>query len=106
MISFDDFKKLEIKIGTITNAEEITNSDRLLKLTINFGDEERTIVAGIKQHYLIENLINKQVPVLTNLEPKQLCGIESQGMLLAIDFEDKPILMGPDQKVDNGSIIR
>lgn len=106
MINLNDFKKLEIKIGTIIDAEAIINSDQLLKLTVNLSNEERIIVAGIKQYYASQNLIGKQVPILINLEPRKLCGIESQGMLLAVDSEGTPILLHPDQKVDNGSIIK
>jgi methionine--tRNA ligase beta chain len=106
MISFDDFNKLDIRIGTVLEAEKVEGADKLLKLVIDLGEEKRIIVAGIAQDYNPEELEGKQIPILTNLEPKKLRGIESQGMILAVDIDNKAILLHPDKKVPNGSKIR
>lgn len=113
MINFDDFQKLEIKIGTILEAEKIEGADKLLKLTIDLGDpagtgqgEKRIVVAGIAETYEPEDIINKQIPILTNLEPRTLRGIESQGMILAAVVNEKPVLLNPIKKVPNGTKIR
>jgi methionine--tRNA ligase beta chain len=106
MISFDDFNKLDIRIGTILEAEKVEGADKLLKLLVDIGDEKRTLVAGIAETYQPEDIIGKQLPILTNLEPKKLRGIESQGMILAIDIDGKATLIHPDKKIDNGSKVR
>jgi len=106
MITFDDFKKLDIRIGTILEAEAVPETDKLLKLTVDLGDEKRTLVAGIAETYKPEYLKGRQVPILINLEPRIIKGIESQGMILAIDIDGKAILMRPVKKVINGSKVR
>ena len=106
MITFDDFQKLDIKIGTIIEAEKVEGADKLLKLTVDISEEKRTLVAGIAEDYKPEDIIGKQIPILTNLEPKKLRGIESQGMILAVDVEGKATLIHPDKKVPNGSKVR
>lgn len=114
MISFDDFQKLDIKIGTIIEAEKVEDADKLLKLKVDLGDDpstssgqdKRTLIAGIAENYKPEDIIGKQIPILTNLEPKIIKGIESKGMILAIDIDGKAILLHPDKKVPNGSKIR
>ena len=113
MISFDDFQKLDIRIGTIIEAEKVEGADKLLKLTVDLGPsntsgqpELRILVAGIAEDYKPEDVIGKQIPILTNLEPKKLRGIESQGMILAIDIDGKATLIHPDKDVPNGSKIR
>lgn len=105
MITFEDFKKLEIKIGTIVEAEPVENSEKLIKLQINLGDEKRQILAGIAQFYKAEELIGKQVPVLVNLEPRKMAAEESNGMMLAADVDGKPILLSPSEKIPAGSIV-
>ncbi len=107
MITYNDFQKLEIKIGTIKEAIKIDASDKLIKLLVDLGEEElRTIVAGIGQKYSEENLVDKQIPILTNLEPRELFGVISNGMILAAhDSEDLPVLMHPDKKIESGNKI-
>lgn len=105
-ITFKDFKKLEIKIGTIEKAEPVEGSEKLIKLEVGLGEEKRQIIAGIAQFYSPENLVGKQVPVLTNLEPKVMMGLESQGMILAAEVDEKAVLLHPDQVVPPGSTIR
>lgn len=106
MVSFDDFQKLDLRIGTIKSAESILGSDKLLKLVVDFGGEKRQLVAGIAKEYSPETLPGKQIVVLTNLEPRTLMGIESQGMLLAADIEGRPVLLMPDKIVPEGTKIR
>ena len=108
MITIDDFKKLEIKIGTVKSVERIENADKLLKFIFDIGNgEERQILAGIAESYSdIDSLVGMQVPLLLNLEPRKMRGLESQGMMLAADEEGRPILLHPDKKVASGSIIR
>ena len=106
MITFDDFKKLEIRIGKITSAEKVEGADKLLKLEVDLGEAKRQLVAGIAQYYKPQELIDKQIPVLVNLEPRKIMGIESQGMLLAVLEREKPILLHPDEEVSPGSIIQ
>jgi methionine--tRNA ligase beta chain len=106
MITFDDFKKLDIRIGKILAAEKVQGTDKLLKLEIDFGIEKRELVAGIAEIYQPEQVIGKEIPVLMNLEAKTIRGIVSQGMILAADVEGKPVLMHPDNDIPPGSIIR
>lgn len=105
MINFDDFKKLDIRIATILEAEFVPETDKLLKLKIDLGDEQRELVAGIAENYKPEDIIGKQVPILTNLEPRTIKGIESQGMILAVSADNKIALLHPDKNIVNGSKI-
>jgi methionine--tRNA ligase beta chain len=106
MITFDDFKKLDIRVGKIVAAEKVMGTDKLLKLEIDLGVEKRQLVAGIAESYLPEQLIGREVPVLVNLEPRSIRGIESQGMVLAVSVDGRPVLLHPDTEVPPGSIIR
>jgi methionine--tRNA ligase beta chain len=106
MITFDDFKKLDIKIGKILSAEKIRGTDKLMKLEVDFGAEKRQLVAGIAELFTPDYLIGKEIPVLMNLESRNIRGIESHGMILAIDVEGKPVLLHPEREVPPGSIIR
>jgi methionine--tRNA ligase beta chain len=106
MITFDDFKKMDIRIGKIIAAEKVEGTDKLLKLEIDLGVEKRQLVAGIAESYLPDQIIGTMVPVLINLEPRSIRGVESQGMILAVGVEGKPVLMHPDREVPPGSIIR
>ena len=106
-INYEDFEKLDLKVAEIKEAEEIDGADKLYKLTISLGDEERILVAGIKQHYSTEELKGKKIIIITNLEPRKLRGIESQGMLLAASTEDhkEVILLTPDKDIESGSPV-
>ncbi|NCN58903.1 methionine--tRNA ligase subunit beta [Candidatus Roizmanbacteria bacterium CG22_combo_CG10-13_8_21_14_all_38_20] len=104
-ITFEDFAKLDIRIGTIVEAEAVEGADKILKLVVDLGDEKRTIAAGIAEFYTPEELIGKQVPVLTNLEPRTFRGVESQGMILAAG-DKEPILLHPDKVIANGTKLR
>lgn len=106
-INFDDFSGMDIRIGTILEAEKVAKTAKLMKLTVDTGIDKRTIVSGIAEYFAPEALVGKQVSVLVNLEPRKIKGIESQGMiLLAEDLGGKLILVGPHHKTDNGSVIR
>ena len=106
MITFSDFRKMEIKIGKIISAEKVEGTDKLIRLEINLGEEKRQLVAGIAKYYGPEELINKEIPVLINLEPRKIKGIESQGMLLAVVEGERPVLLHPDKEVSPGSMIK
>lgn len=106
MVTFDDFKKLEIRIGKIISSEKVEGADKLLKLEVDFGEIQSQLIAGIAQYYKPEELVNKEIPVLVNLEPRRIKGIESQGMLLAVVEGKKPILLHPDREVLPGSMIK
>ncbi len=107
-ISYDDFAKLEIRIGTVKSVELIPDTDKLLKCTIDFGDfGERTIVSGIAQFRTPEQLVGKQLPYIVNLAPRMLRGVESQGMLLAAAPEEIGLaLLHPDSVVPNGTRLK
>jgi len=105
-ISYDDFVKLDIRVGTILEAERVPKTDKLLKFKVDTGIDQRTILSGIAEHYAPEDTIGQQVSVLINLEPRKIRGIESCGMiLLAEDPNGKLIFAQPTSKVSNGSII-
>ena len=106
MISFDDFMKLDIRIGTVTAADTVEGADKLIRLELDLGGEHRQVVAGIASTYTPEELIGRQVPILVNLEPRKLRGVESQGMILAVDVDGKPVLLLPDREVPAGSVVR
>lgn len=107
IVSYDDFAKLDIRIGTILAAERIEDTDKLVKLSVNLGAETRQIVAGIAQIVAdLAELIGKQIPVLTNLEPRTIRGVESQGMILAADENGAPVLLHPDHTLPAGSDVR
>jgi methionyl-tRNA synthetase len=106
-ISYDDFAKLDIRVGTILEAGEIPNSEKLLKLLVDIGEEKRTIIAGIKKAYSPEILIGKQIVVLSNLLPRSLMGETSNGMLLAAGGEDGlPVILTPEKEISPGSRVR
>ena len=106
MITFDDFKKVDLKIARITEAEEVAGAEKLLKLQIDLGGEKRQIVAGIKKSYQARDLIGREIVVVANLEPRMVMGIESNGMLLAASDDTGPVLLGPDKDVLPGSGIK
>ncbi len=106
MISFDDFKKLDLKVVKIIEAEKVENSEKLVKLLINLGNkEERQIIAGIGKAYEPQDLIGKKIIIVANLEPRFLMGLESQGMLLAASGENGPVLLVPEKDVESGSAV-
>ena len=105
MITFGDFEKLDIRIGEIKSCEKVEGSEKLLKIIIDAGEEERQILAGIAPFYGPEELIGKQVPFIANLEPKRMAGAESRGMMLVADAE-KPVFLVAESKIPNGTKVR
>ena len=104
-ISYDEFQKMDLRIGTIKQAEAISGSKKLIKLTVDIG-EEKTVVAGIQGYYGAADLLNKQVVLVANLEPAKLMGVESQGMVLAAEDESGIHLLIPDVDTKPGSIVK
>jgi len=103
-IQFDDFAKIDLKVGTILSAEKVEKADKLLKLEVDLGFEKRTIVSGIALHFEPTAIIGKQVVVVTNLAPRKMRGIESNGMILmAENAAGKLIFVNPNENADNGS---
>ena len=106
-IVFDDFSKLDIRTGTILEAEKVPKTKKLIKLLIDTGIDKRTVVSGIAEYFKPEEIMGKQVSILVNLEPRKLKGIESQGMILmAEDADGKLVFVAPDEPVQNGSEIK
>ncbi len=104
-ITIEDFAKIKMRVGTVLEAEKVEKSDKLLKLKVSLGDEERTIVSGIAQYYKPEELIGKQVVVLANLKPRKIFGIESHGMLLAAKDGENLTVLTTDRNVETGSPV-
>lgn len=106
-INFDDFSKIDIRIGTIKTAEKVAKTKKLLKLSIDIGTEIRTVVSGIAEHFLPENIIGQQVCLIANLAPRAMQGIESQGMILmAEDADGKLKFVAPTEIVKNGVTVK
>jgi methionyl-tRNA synthetase len=105
-IVFDDFLKLDLRVGTILSAESIPKSKKLLKFSVDLGSETRTILSGIAKHYSPKEMVGKQVQVIANLPPRKMMGIESQGMILMAEDESGELsLMQPDKEITNGATI-
>jgi methionyl-tRNA synthetase len=105
-VPYEDFAKLELKIGKVIQVEDIPESTKLLKLTVDFGNEKRIAVAGIKQQYKPEDLLNKKFVFVTNLQRRKIMGIESQCMILAAEDNGTIALLQPIKDVKEGSKIR
>lgn len=106
LITFDDFTKLDLRVGEIVECVKKEGSDKLLRLTVDFGEEgTRNILSGIAQWYTPEKLIGKQFIFVINLEPRKIMGEESQGMILAADGK-KPLPLKPSSKTTPGTGIR
>ena len=105
-IEFDDFTKLDIRIGTILEAEKVAKTKKLLKLKVDVGIDVRTIVSGIAESFSPEDIIGQQVSVLVNLAPRKIRGVESQGMILMTDTPDgKLAFVTPTKEVKNGQQV-
>lgn len=124
-VSYDEFKKMDMRVGTIKSVEPVPDADKLLKCMIDFGETEpmvaiegelvgeptpklRQIVSGIREFFPeYEKLVGKQVLYIVNLEPRTIRGVESQGMLMAVDGKDgKPVFLTPDVEVNPGTKVR
>ncbi|MFH1854221.1 MAG: methionine--tRNA ligase subunit beta [Candidatus Omnitrophota bacterium] len=106
MVSFEDFKKISMKIAKIKEVKEHPNADRLYLLKIDVGGEERDVVAGIKKAYKPEELEGRLVVVVDNLQPAMIRGIESNGMVLAVQDGDILSILSPDKNISPGSIVK
>jgi len=108
VITIEDFQKVELRVATILSAERVPGTEKLLKLQIDLGSERRQLVAGIAKHYTPEELIGKQIVVVTNLQPAVIRGVESQGMLLAASTDDSSqlALVTLQRPVPNGCRVK
>jgi len=106
-ISFEEFQKLDLRIGKIISAERVEGSKNLVKIQIDFGSEKRQAVAGVAQYYKPEELVGNKYMFILNLEPKKLMGIESQCMIFAADDgKGKIVLLKPEKDIEVGSKVR
>jgi len=105
LISYDYFKKLDIRVAKVVSVEKVPKADKLYKIEIDIGTEKRTLVAGLAEHYKPEELVDKKIIVLVNLEPRKLRGIQSEGMLLAAVENGKVSILIPDKEIDIGAKI-
>lgn len=106
-MTIDEFKKVELKIGKIQSAERVEGSEKLLKLMVDIGAEPRQILAGIGKSYDPASIVGREIVIVANLDPRQMMGLESQGMVLATGDDPEHIaLLAPDKDVAPGSTIR
>ena len=108
-VTYEEFKKMDMRVGTIKEVEPVPETDKLLKFMIDFGEENlRQIVSGIHEFYLeYEKLVGKQVLYIVNLEPRTIKGMESNGMLMAVDgLDGKPVFLTPEVEVGSGARVR
>jgi methionine--tRNA ligase beta chain len=104
-VSFKDFKKLNIRIGTVSVVERVSGSDKLYKMQVDLGDETRQIVTGLVDYYSQEELEGKVISVVTNLKPAKIFGHWSYGMLLAAENDDTLALLTVDREISNGAKV-
>ncbi len=101
-ITIEDFLKVELRLAKVLSAERVEGSQKLLKLRLSLGDEERTVMAGIAQFYQPEELEGKKILMVANLKPRKIFGVESQGMILALSDGENLSLVVPDREVKEG----
>lgn len=110
MIAFNEFSKLELRVGTVLEAEDVEGSEKLIKLKVDLGEADlpagRQVLAGVKKWYKPKDFVGKQVVVVANLEPRKMMGLESEGMMLAADTEDGPVFLTVPKKVSPGTKVR
>jgi len=107
VIKLKDFQKIELRVARVLEAQNIENTQKLIRLKVDLGDEQRQLIAGLRPAYQDKDLIGKQVIVLVNLEPRPILGNLSQGMLLAaIDKNGNPVLISPERSVDSGAQVK
>jgi len=105
-ITINEFMNVDLRVARVLSAERVEDTDKLLKLQIDLGSEQRQLVAGIAQVYEPEALVGKQIVVVANLKPARLRGVESQGMLLAADAAGRPIVATFEEQVPLGTRVR
>ena len=106
MVSFQEFQKIDLRVAEILSAEPVAGTSKLLKLELDLGSEKRTIVAGIAADYAAETLPGRQIVIVANLDPREVRGIASQGMLLAADSSTGLALLTTEKKVAPGTQVR
>jgi len=107
IISFEQFSQMDLRVGKIISAEKVENTDKLLKVMVDLGEETpRQLVAGIAQQYAPETLVGRDMVVLINLEPRTIRGVESRGMILAATVDGAPVLLTTEKSVPAGSKIK
>lgn len=107
MITIDDFAKVEIIVGLVMEAIDVPGSEKLIRMTVDFGEEQRVIFTGVRKWYSVNDLLGKKFLFVTNLEPRKMMGEESQGMILAVDGSDgRPVFVIPAEEVNVGSKLR
>ncbi|MEM0024261.1 MAG: methionine--tRNA ligase subunit beta [Thermofilaceae archaeon] len=104
-VSFEEFQKLDLRVGKVVSAERVQRARKLLLLKVDIGGELRTLVAGLAEYYAPEQLVGKEIVVVANLEPKVIMGLKSEGMLLAAVVNGKPVLIVPESEVPPGTRI-
>ena len=104
-INFKEWQNLDLRVAEVLEVEDHPDADKLYVLKIKIGEDERTIVAGVKKHYTKEELVGKKIVVLANLEPAVLRGVKSEGMLLAASGEDSVVLLSVDKDIESGSFL-
>ena len=105
MLTFDDFIKLEMRIGTVIEAERVQGTDKLIKVMVDMGSEKRQVVVGFGHIHRPEDLIGKQIPVAVNIEKAVIRGVESNGVFIALG-DERATLLVPQQKVPNGTKLK
>ncbi|MCX8194681.1 MAG: methionine--tRNA ligase subunit beta [Candidatus Micrarchaeota archaeon] len=106
-IKFEDFLRLDLRVGTVLSARKVAGADKLYQLEVDIGHEKRALVAGVAKDYSESELVGRQIVVVANLEPRTIRGISSQGMLLAAEGENGTVsILLPDKKVPNGARVR
>lgn len=105
-VTYDDFAKLDLRVAKIVSTEPIQGKSRIIKGTIDLGDEKRDVIIGGAQYYQPEDIVGKTVIVIANLEPKTMAGVESNAMLLAADVDNKPYWLTVTEDVPLGSPIK
>lgn len=106
LIDFSDFAKVEIKIGHIMSCEPVEGSEKLLKLMVDVGESTpRQILSGIAKWFVPSDLLGKKLPFVLNIKPRKMLGFESQGMLLAADSQEGPVLLIPDSDLPAGTLV-
>ena len=105
-INIEDFLKVDMRVGTILSADDLENSNKLIKLIVSDGAEQRQIISGLKRQYKVEDLVGKQVVFIANLESRKIAGFDSNGMILAAHTGDElPVVLFPERIVPDGSNI-
>ena len=105
-ISIEEFMKVELRVARVLTAERVPNSKKLIKMTIDVGTEQRTIVAGIAEVYEPDSLVGRTIVVVFNLKPARLMGVESNGMVLAASIDGRPALLSVDGDAPPGTRVR